>query len=149
MKSLAALNNIDLDSHIRSQLIQGCKLKDNTHFTKQVYTADAEDLPGAGKGLYALAHLPRFTIIGIYTGGEDLTAETVADPSYQSDYVVPYGMNSYASGTMSAVEITSSLSGNSGWMYHSVLWREGSSESLMKAKSQIGLLVRWSRASRI
>ena len=55
-------------------------------------TADAEDLPGAGagRGLYALKHTPYFTSIGIYTGGEDLTAATVADPSYQSDYVVLY-----------------------------------------------------------
>ena len=77
--------------NIRSQIIRGRELLDNNQFTKQLYTADAEDLPGAGKGLYALAHLPRFTIICIYTGGEDLTAATVADLSYQSDYVVTYG----------------------------------------------------------
>ena len=58
LKSQAALDNIDLDSHIRSQIIRGRKLLDNNHFTKQVYTADAEDLPCASKGLYALARLP-------------------------------------------------------------------------------------------
>ena len=91
LQSLAARDNIDLVSHIRSQLLHGRQLRDNRHFTKQVFIAEADDLPGAGKGLFALTNIPRFTVIGIYTGGEDLSAETVSDPDYQSDYVVTHG----------------------------------------------------------
>ena len=91
LQSLAARDNIDLVSHLRSQLLNGRQLRDNRHFTKQIFIAEADDLPGAGKGLFALTNIPRFTVIGIYTGGEDLSAETVSDPDYQSDYVVTHG----------------------------------------------------------
>ena len=90
LHALAALVDIDLDSHIRSQLYNGRHLNTNHHFTKQVFIADS-DIPGAGKGLFAITNIPRFTVIGIYTGGEGLTAATVSNPSYQSDYVVTYG----------------------------------------------------------
>jgi hypothetical protein len=35
-----------------------------------------------------MQHTPRFTVIGIYTGGEGLDVPTVTSPDYHSDYVL-------------------------------------------------------------
>jgi histone-lysine N-methyltransferase EZH2 len=70
--------------------LDGPTLRDNRHFTRQVYIADS-DIPGAGKGLFATSYIPRFTVIGIYTGGDHLDAKTVSSPNYHSDYVLQLG----------------------------------------------------------
>ncbi|MFN9906580.1 MAG: SET domain-containing protein-lysine N-methyltransferase, partial [bacterium] len=55
-----------------------------------VYSAEVHSPPGAGKGLFALRDLPAFTLVGIYTGGDNLTPTQVTHPSHVSDYVVTH-----------------------------------------------------------
>ena len=54
----------------------------------------AEDLPGAGLGLYAKAYFKRGDVVGIYENaseGQRLTAHRIKDASHKSQYAVEHG----------------------------------------------------------
>ena len=93
--SLAAASNINLDDHILRQLAQystthkaGSDL--NREFSKHVYSALGDDPPNAGRGLFALHQIKPFDIVGIYTGGENLTIQDIQANSYKSNYTVQH-----------------------------------------------------------
>ena len=54
-----------------------------------MYIDDVDNPPGAGRGLFALHSIHQFAIIGIYTGGEQLTAKDIGSP-YDTTYTATH-----------------------------------------------------------
>ena len=86
LHSLAATLNIDLDTHIKTQLQpQPGKIRNNSYSDMFITKRPANDPPKADNGLFTPEDIQALTIIGIYTGGEHLTSKQIRKSTYKSD----------------------------------------------------------------
>ena len=89
LQHISSTLNIDLESHILSQLLPTSgRFTNNNYFNIKVSRKQTTVPKNSGNGLFAYKDLPAFTIIGIHTGGEILNISQVNKSTSKSDYVV-------------------------------------------------------------